>query len=108
MPGINAAAQSSRFGNKPNEPDGVSATMRNTPVFSANTLNGRRILRFMSVNSLLNFGFIDLPDHVERTLRVVFEFITQDSFTSVQRIFTADQLALHAGELLGRKKWLRE
>ena len=34
------------------------------------------------------------PDHVERALRVVLEFIAQDALAAVQRILQADQLAL--------------
>src|ERR1039457_2522042 len=60
MPGASAATQSSRGGKSPNEPSRVSATMRETPVFSAKTSNGTRTLRFMSVGCCmfhLRFSF---------------------------------------------------
>jgi hypothetical protein len=55
---------------------------------------------------LLGQGFVNLPNHVKRTLRDIFKFIAQDSRATVERIFQADQLALHAGELLRREKRL--
>src|SRR5579872_4986858 len=33
------------------------------------------------------FRFVNRPDHVERALRVVFEFIAQDSFAAIERVF---------------------
>src|ERR1035438_5482914 len=100
MPGASAATQSSRCGKSPNEPSRVSATIRETPVFSAKISDGRRILRFMRAGGMLDlrprrFGlqpglrlrwggggaglrlglrFVDGPDHIERALGVVFEF----------------------------------
>src|ERR1019366_1220066 len=54
MPGTSAATQSSRCGKSPNEPSRVSATMRDTPVFSAKIWNGSRTLRFMSVGGMFD------------------------------------------------------
>src|SRR5271163_3150095 len=48
------------------------------------------------------------PDHVERALRVVFEFIAMNALTTVQRVLEADELSCETGELFGRKKRLGE
>src|SRR3989339_353833 len=118
MPGASAATHSSRCGRSPNDPSRVSATMRDTPVFSANTPNGRRTLSVMDVGgtlglwlrcrsgSCLFLRFVNRPDHVERALRVVFGFIAQDSLTAAERVLEADERSLEAGELLGREEWL--
>src|SRR5664279_2213584 len=158
MPGASAATQSSRCGKSPNEPSRVSATMRETPAFSAKISNGRRTLRFMSVGccmSHLRFGFrlgfrlrigrgfglgvgggllvalrfgfgprfgfsyglagfgfsfrfVNRPYHVERAFGVVFEFIAQDAFAAIERVFETDEFSLDAAKLLGGEKRLRE
>src|ERR1700752_1688949 len=94
MPGASASTQSNRRGNRPNEPCRVSATMRDTPVFSAKTSNGSRILRFMDIGGrrgpVLRFGlglrFVDLADHVKRALRIVLELVGEDALAAVQRV----------------------
>src|ERR1035441_10329440 len=158
MPGASAATQSSRCGKSPNEPSRVSATIRETPVFSAKISNGRRTLRFMSVGCCMfdlrfgfrlgfglrigrgfglgvgggllvalrlgfglrfgfsyglagfgfSFRFVNRPDHVERAFRVVFEFIAQDAFAAIERVFETDHFSLNAAKLLGGEKRLRE
>src|ERR1700722_13455795 len=112
MPGGSAATQSSRCGKRPNEPVRASATMRKTPVFLAKIWKGRRTSRVMAGADTSEFRlglrFIDRPDHVKRSLRVVFELIPQDSLTAVQRVLEADELSLEAGELLGREEGLGE
>src|SRR6202041_307420 len=116
------ATQSSRCGRTPNDPSRVSATIREIPVFSAKTPNGRRILRCMSVGCGMfhlrlrlwlvvlgfSFRFVNRPDHIERALRVVFEFIAQDSFAAVERIFEAYQFSFYPAKLLGGEERLRE
>src|ERR1017187_5737288 len=142
--------QSSRCGKSPNEPSRVSATMRETPVFSAKISNGRRTLRFMSVGCCMfhlrfsfrlgfrlrigrsfglgagggrriarrfgfgptlgfsyglagfafSFRFVNRPYHVERPFRVVFQFIAQDAFAAIERVFEADEFSLDAAKLL--------
>ena len=57
---------------------------------------------------MLDLCFVNLPYHVERTLRIILEFVAQDAFTAVKPIFKADQSALHAGELVRREKRLCE
>src|SRR5664280_1637419 len=52
--------------------------------------------------------FVNRPDHVERALWVVFEFIAQDSFAAVERVFKTDEFSLDAAKLLGGEEWLRE
>jgi len=53
-------------------------------------------------------SFANRPNHVERALGVVLEFVVQDSLTTVQRVLEADELSFEAGELLGREKRLGE
>src|ERR1039457_6732476 len=126
MPGVRAATQSSRCGRSPKEPSRVSATMRETPVFSAKMWNGRRTFRFMSASGMgclrfrLRFGFgfglglrlplrlVNRPDHVERAFRGVFELIAQYSLAAIKRVLEADELSFESAELLGREKGLRE
>src|ERR1035438_7183682 len=162
IPGASAATQSSRCGKSPNDPPRVSATMRETPVFSAKISNGRRTLRCMSAGCCMfhlrfrfRFGFrlslrrrfglgfrlgiggglrlalcpgfgprfglsrglagcgfslrfVNRPDHVERALWVVFEFIVQDSFAAIERVLETDEFSLDAAKLLGGEEWLRE
>src|ERR1019366_395555 len=157
MPGVSAATQSSRCGKSPKEPARVSATIRDTPVFSPKTWKGRSTLRFICVSAMsdlrssfhrrlwqrpwrllrlglrnglrvrldgglglgsgscrgrIGFRFAlrlgDRPDHVEGALRVVLEFIAQDSLAAVQRVREADELSFEAGELLGREEGLGE
>src|ERR1039458_8495786 len=50
----------------------------------------------------------DRADHVETTLRVVLEFVVQDSLAAVQRVLEADEFSGQAGELFSREKRLRE
>src|ERR1017187_564256 len=52
--------------------------------------------------------FADRANHVETALRVVLEFVVQDSLAAVQRILEADEFSGQAGELFSREKWLRE
>src|SRR5580700_1882645 len=109
MPGASAATQSSRCGRSPNEPSRVSAIISNTPVSSAKIWNGSRILRCMSCcmrGLRLRFrlgllSFVDGPDHVERALRAVLEFIAQDALAAIKRVFETDGLAFETGEFLG-------
>ena len=56
------------------------------------------------------FGFrlVNRSNHVQRTLRIVFEFIVQDSLAAIQCLLETDELACMAGELLGREKGLRK
>src|SRR5579862_3851777 len=106
--------------------------MRDTPVFSAKTWKGRRILRVMrecgmsafrgvaragrrrrsgngfdqGLGGRLRFSlrFLNRPDHVKRGLREVLVFVAKDPLAAVQRILEADQLSCEAGELLGGEK----
>src|ERR1022692_1745906 len=52
--------------------------------------------------------FVNCPDHVERALWVVFEFIVQDSLASIERVFETDEFSLDASKLLSGEEWLGE
>src|SRR5664279_294148 len=98
--------------------------MRETPVFSAKTWNGRRTLSFISASGMsylrlrfrlgfrlglrLSLRFVNRPDHVERALREVLELIAQDPLAAIERVLEADELSFESAELLGREEWLRE
>src|ERR1017187_10092254 len=55
-----------------------------------------------------SLSFVNCPDHVERALWVVFEFIVQDSLAAIERVFETDEFSLDAAKLLGGEEWLRE
>src|SRR5580692_468992 len=101
--------------------------MRDTPIFSAKIWNGSRILSVMSATGMIDLrsplgcglgrwrrcfrlhGLLrlaDRPDHVQRALRIVLEFVAQDPLATVERLAQADELALQTGELLGREERL--
>src|SRR5580658_6733522 len=87
--------------------------MRDTAVCSANTRNGSRILRFM--RGLLCcrrfwrcLGLANGSDHVERTFRIVLEFVAQDALTAIQRVLEADELSSQASKWLSCEKRLGE
>src|SRR5512135_1670928 len=102
----------------PNEPCGVSATMRCTPSISAKTWNGKSILSFMRHLlrhdrldcAIIHFQprLVDRADHVQRTLRHVLELVAQDALAAVERIIETDEFALDAAELFGGEEWLGE
>src|ERR1700722_6284450 len=114
IPGTSAATQSRRRGNSPQAPSRVRATIRSTPIFSANIPNGSSTLRCMSIGYLagrrgtLALRLIDAADHVQCALRVVLEFVPQNALTAIERILTAHQLALDAAELFRGKERLRQ
>src|SRR5664279_670005 len=137
MPGASAATKSRRCGSRPNEPAGVSATMRETSPSSTKTWNGSSTLSRMGDGGIggrllfrvrrrlrlrvclrirlrlrlwlrLDLRLVDRPDHVERALRHVVELVMKDPLASVERVLQADELARQAGELLGREERLRQ
>src|ERR1700678_1491819 len=114
MPGTSAATQSRLWGWSPYDPSEVSASMRDTSAFSANTWKGRRILRFMGARWLGFRGVIRLfrladgPDHVERPLGVVLVLVAEDALTPVEGVLEADELPLDPAELLGGEERLRQ
>src|ERR1700733_5742385 len=90
--------------------------MRATPSWSAKIPYGSSILRCMNIGWRLHFRLglcgrlrlADGADHVQRTFRIVLEFIAQNAFAAVERILAAHQLALDAGKLLRGKERLRQ
>src|SRR6202142_2251264 len=70
---------------------------------------GVRLRRLAGRTGLpLRLGLVDPPDHVERALGVVLEFVTQNALTSVERLFERNELALESSEPLGREERLGE
>ena len=70
----------------------VSATMRETSVFSANISIGKKDLKIHAALRRLGLGFglglfrlADRSDHVKRALRVVLELVAQNAFAAVER-----------------------
>src|ERR1700690_1444792 len=64
----------------------------------------RRLARRPSLS--LRLGLVDAPDHVERALGVILEFVTQNALASVERLFERNELALESREPLGREEGL--
>jgi hypothetical protein len=62
--------------------------------------------RFVGLGLFLRL--VNRPDHIECAFRIVFEFVSQDAFTAVERIFEADEFSLDPAKLFGGEKWLRE
>src|ERR1700722_14001793 len=64
--------------------------------------------RLRGVPEFTLFCLTDSPYHIECVFWVVLEFVAQDAFAAVDRVFEADKLSFYAAELLGREKRLRE